>query len=474
MSYYFISIGGSGAKVMESITHLCVAGILPDKDKLKIFAIDPDMGNGNLERTSAALNNFNVFQQLEVGIDSILFKNKMSIIEPFPWNPAEHSKTLDELIAYPTYSGKPIGDLFEMLYTRKERGLKLNEGFRGHPSIGAAVLAQKYTQLNNNDKNWNNLTKQIMQDIGSGEKVKIFIAGSVFGGTGAAGLPTVARLLRDEFEDYDNVVAIGGVLILPYFKFTPVNTGNQLFAHSENFLTNTKAALKYYAQKDNIFNVMYFVGDSVMTKVDNFSVGASNQRNDAHIVDFYAALAAVDFYQQDINNNHYFKYICHNENDKFDWNDFPQIYESGANFRNLFVKFVRFIFAYIHLIKPVRKDLIAGKLPAYQYPWFIDYLQGVDLNEMVIKNFDDYAESFVNWLKQIESLEMRNISLIDSQMFEANPARLNDTDKFKSCDGIDTNLSLHEIWYRMSEKKDIDSNASGYGKFLRCLYESCE
>ena len=33
MGYYFISIGGSGARVLESLTHLCVAGLLPNKEK---------------------------------------------------------------------------------------------------------------------------------------------------------------------------------------------------------------------------------------------------------------------------------------------------------------------------------------------------------------------------------------------------------------------------------------------------------
>ena len=135
---------------------------------------------------------------------------------------------------------------------------------------------------------------------------------------------------------------------------------------------------------------------------------------------------------------------------------------------------MRFIFAYIHLIKPVRRDLKAGKLPAYQYPWYVDYLKHAETNENVIKNFDDYTESFVHWLKQIESLEGRNVSLIDNLMFSDKPAELVDTDKFSSCDGIESNLSLHEIWYRLNEPADIDSSAEGYGKLLRHLYDACD
>ena len=83
MSYYFISIGGTGAKVMESLTHITIAGLLPSNEQLFITAIDPDVGNGNLERTSTALNNFAVFQKFFVGNDTPLFKNKISIVRPF-------------------------------------------------------------------------------------------------------------------------------------------------------------------------------------------------------------------------------------------------------------------------------------------------------------------------------------------------------------------------------------------------------
>ena len=103
MSFYFISIGGTGAKVMESLIHLCIAGILPENERLFISAIDPDVGNGNLERTATALNNFAVFQSFSVGNDTNLFKNKVSIVRPFPFNPTGTDKMLDDLINFYHY-----------------------------------------------------------------------------------------------------------------------------------------------------------------------------------------------------------------------------------------------------------------------------------------------------------------------------------------------------------------------------------
>ncbi len=460
MSFYFISIGGTGAKVMESLTHICIAGLLPENERLHIAAIDPDVGNGNLERTATALNNFNVFQNFHVGNDTTLFKNKIAIVRPFPFNPTGHDKTLDDLTEFYHHNNLPVGKLYEVLYTKKERETTLNEGFRGHPSIGAAVLAKKFDD-------GSKLTAQIEKTIGEGETVKIFLAGSVFGGTGAAGLPTIARLLRNNLADYADRVSIGGVLILPYFSFTPTDIKDELFARSENFLPNTKAALKYYSERENLFDATYFVGDSVMTAVKEFSVGSANQRNEAHIVELYCALAAADFYSRPIKSPKVFKYICHHERDKFSWSDFPAQGER-------FVQFARFIFAYVHLIKPVLADLVSGNAKAYKHPWFVDFLDGVDVTAPEVVNFNFYAEAFAAWLKQIETLSGREVFLINPALFEANPARLVDKKLFAALDGNKTALTLHEIFYRLAEPFKLDSTVKGFGKFLRRLYDCCE
>ena len=119
MSFYFISIGGTGAKVMESLTHICIAGLLPENERLYIAAIDPDVGNGNLERTSTALNNFSAFQNFSVGNDTPLFKNKISIVRPFPWNPTGHDKNLDDLIEFYHHNNTPVGKLTKFFTQKK-------------------------------------------------------------------------------------------------------------------------------------------------------------------------------------------------------------------------------------------------------------------------------------------------------------------------------------------------------------------
>ena len=252
MGYYFISIGGSGSKIMEALTHLCVAGILPGNEKLNVIAVDPDSSNGNFERASSVIKDFSNFQNLNVGKETALFKNKVQIVEPFPWKPVTHNAKLDDLMNANIIKDTPFGKLYQSLYTVKERDTSLNEGFRGHPSIGAVVLAQKF--LFDKDSGWRQLIQEIQNDVGNSDRgVKIFLAGSIFGGTGAAGLPTISRLLRNKLSDYADRVSIGGVFLLPYFTFVSEDNNNELYAKSKNFLRRTASLIEETQKPAEIF-----------------------------------------------------------------------------------------------------------------------------------------------------------------------------------------------------------------------------
>lgn len=496
MSYYYLAIGGSGAKVMESLTHLCAAGLFPNKErqgKLYVMAIDPDVGNGNLKRSSAVLNNIRVFQTLEFGYNTPLLKTSVEMADPFIWNPVEHDKKLDDVMAYMAYKGTSIGNLYEALYTQQERNTFLNEGFRGHPSIGAAVLAKKVVGTNFNFSEdekgtaWKTFENMIVKEAKAGETVQIFLAGSVFGGTGAAGVPTMAQLLRKRSQalGIDDKVIIGGALILPYFQFRkPTDMADELAAKSENFLTNTQAALKYYAVKDKSYDAIYLIGDDLRAEVKEYSLGASSQNNDAHVVDFYGALAAIDFYQKEKNQLSECSYISRGKDSIYDWSSFPDIImtadQKSVRVKDRLAHFIRFIFAYAHFVKPVLHELASGQIESYKYPWFVDYLNGLDVDTKEIRNFEEYVNSFIRWLAQLEkNTNQREVRLVRPNSFTAgdnsNQAII-EPSLFAECVfDEDTDLTMHEVWYRLSESSDNElEHCSGFGRFLRALYDSCE
>lgn len=500
MGYYFISIGGSGAKVLESLTHLCVAGLLPNEikqQKLYTMAVDPDIGNGNLKRASTVLSSYESFQDWKVGNKTPLFKTEVTLAKPLIWNPAEQDQKLDDVLSYQAYRGTAVGALYEVLFSREERETFLNEGFRGRPSIGAAVLAKRVA-LNNRDnrrKNsskmdfapWEQFARLIRQDVKNGQTAKIFLAGSVFGGTGASGLPTIARLLRRSFETYfdDGNVLIGGAFLLPYFSFAPDKETQQklageIYASSENFSTNTKAALEYYNVREKDFHSMYFIGDDVLSQMKNFSIGAATQMNESHIVDLYAALAAVDFYQSELDTVKQCSYIARAEENKFTWTDLPNVkMDDGSEIRvkDRLGQLARFIFAYVHLVKPVLNDLSTGKIDLYRYPWYVDYLDGIDTNTDAMKSFDTYVDRFVHWIAQIEGMESesngRSIDLINKTSFTSDPVAVVAENFSTIIQDEDAGISIHELWYRLCEETREVKSASGIGKFIRALYDSC-
>lgn len=488
MNYYFISIGGSGAKVLESVVHFCMAGIMPS-GKISVFAIDPDNTNGNLARSGKVLEEYRQMENFNVGLDTPLFSTKVELLQPFPWSPVSINQTLSGLIKFNTVTA-PAGKLYTALYTKQERDTSLNQGFRGHPAIGAAAFAQQFNQ----NADWRRFLNDITQAAGQGQSIKIFLAGSVFGGTGASGIPTIARLLKSSIApNLQSNLSIGGALILPYFDFVENNTNQGLFARSKNFLMNTKAAITYYSQRDNVFDSIYFIGDAISRR-EEFSIGADSQKNNAHLVDFYAALAAADFFH---NQNHNpnpqtvntFNTIYHNNNQTFSWSDFPtQI--NDFNFSARFVRYARFIFAYVYWIKPHISGLADGQIDAKNHAWYSKLVDKNNRPPQNIKadaqNFANYTESFIDWLNQLENIDNRSVELIKPSVFTAASEYKIDPDDFSSCGYTDDKLTLGAI----NDKICADGrgmlqrvrglfggtkkNSLDFGQFLRQLYDACK
>lgn len=495
MGYYFISVGGSGARVLESLAHLCAAGLLPNEERqghLYAMSIDPDVGNGNLNRTDALLKCLNGFQEAQVGTGTPLLKTPIKLANPFVWRPTPKNMCLDDIISHAHYEGTPLGKLYESLYTEKERMTELDEGFRGHPSIGAAVMGIK--AASDVKTAWQNLISAVNNDVNTSGSAKIFLAGSVFGGTGAAGLPTIARLLREIFASHinDGSVRIGGALLLPYFSFSPTEQeaeASGLFASAENFLTNTKAALHYYADTGkDCYDSMYFIGDETMAKMQKFSVGAASQRNDAHIVDFFAAMAAAHFYGNDEGQHCY--YISRSQKKKFCWEDLPDVVmEDGASVsvRERFAQFVRFIFAYLHIVKPVLPKLAKGE-GINENAWYVNYWQDkIKAKDSEVRNFEKYAEDFVGWLHQVEHSAGggREVQLIDPKAFSiVNSQAKIDQELFSTLDYGNSNLTIDSVkrllgkgegggWFSFGSRKKTVGTEQGFGLFLRRLYDGC-
>jgi hypothetical protein len=317
---YLIGIGGTGARVVEAIVHCCAAGLGPAQ--LTTFIIDPDAGNGNLNRTKALVSEYQRCRQGVAGGgggDGRPYGTQLDTPPSFVWEIfTDQNRTLG---AY-THHGNlrderpALADFLEVLFSKEERETRLNEGFRGHPNIGAVVMANASEKI----EPWLSFWSDV--DRAGEHEVRVFLVGSVFGGTGAAGVPTFgapAMLKRHHRALLDasagsgpgaaraaSRVFLGGALVLPYFSFelrADAPTDGQMFVTPADFPIATKAALQYYAEKeaagDLAFDQVYLIGDSAPQPVGGFAPGNVKQDNRPHYVELATALAAFDFFEQD-------------------------------------------------------------------------------------------------------------------------------------------------------------------------------
>ena len=151
-----VCAGGSGTRILEAVIHLCAAGLGPSQ--LRVFVIDPDTGNGNGNTTKDLIEKYRVcYDEFAAKPDPApYFSTALDLLEVEGetaglkiWSPVPSGKTLSDVLNYDNlHSGRPSQevksipqDVARLLFTDRELTTVLDEGFLGHPAIGAATLA---------------------------------------------------------------------------------------------------------------------------------------------------------------------------------------------------------------------------------------------------------------------------------------------------------------------------------------------
>ena len=288
---YIFGIGGTGSRVLRSFTMMMAEGVKIGADEIVPIVIDPDAANADLTRTVALMNNYrnirkylsfpkenkNTFFKKEIG--HFLSNYTLRINDT-------DNKSFQNFIDLPSMS-RANKAMCRMLFSEKNLTSQMQVGFKGNPNIGSIVLNQI---VNSED------FIAFANSYEQGDK--IFIISSIFGGTGASGFPLLLKTLRtgNSFPNNDiiNKSEIGAVTILPYFK---LQVDDESEIDSSTFISKTKSALAYYENnisKNNQINALYYLADDVTNTYENHE-GGSTQRNDAHLIEFLAASAIVDF-----------------------------------------------------------------------------------------------------------------------------------------------------------------------------------
>lgn len=434
---YLIGIGGTGARVVEAVVNLCSAGYGPEE--LSVFLIDPDAGNGNLTRTKNLLSNYiKCRNSLQKADHNPIYKTNIKIPpdeKGLVWEIFnDRGATLANFINYKNMlqTREDLAQFASVLFTETELNTELNEGFRGHPAIGAVVMS--------NPPQDSYPFKMLFDDLADAKKpndIRVFLVGSVFGGTGAAGFPTLGSRHIIKFHPAakldDNVsqILLGGALVLPYFNFDPdpeAERREKMFVTGSDFPIATKAALQYYHEKDLGFDQIYFIGDSLAQRVGKFSPGSKTQENFPHYVEIVSALAAFDFYEQPEIKGATEKmlFTACREGKTLKWNDLPitrdpaRIRDKQMEIKSLLTKMT--VFAYSFLT--YGRKIIASSHASIQDAWYRDYFRFnekddgdkiKDPRQMENKNtLDDlsaFLQNFLFWIAAMD--DSRIVELID-------------------------------------------------------------
>ena len=371
---YIFGIGGTGARVLRSFTMMMAAGVELGFHDFVPIIIDPDNANSDLTRTVKLMNNYRSVREKLTFDDTNnnkFFRNELSQIIPNYTLKIKDTddKRFQDFIALPSMK-KENQAMMKMLFSEKNLNSSMEVGFKGNPNIGSVVLNQIVCSED---------FIEFANSFEAGDK--IFIISSIFGGTGASGFPLLLKTLRtgNSFPNNDiiNKAEIGAITVLPYFKLMS-NPESEI--DSSTFISKTKSALAYYEHnisKNNSVNALYYLGDDITNTYEN-NEGGTPQQNDAHLIEFLAASAIIDFSKKEHLGN------TNKElglRDLKDTVSFDSFYETQKNM--FFIPLTQFI-------------MMANCL-TYKYDYFKS--SAFNANNEHFKDF--YGKTFVSELREV-------------------------------------------------------------------------
>lgn len=296
---------------------------------LHLLLIDADRTHGNGEHTKRRIANYHQIylatqpksayhakkgwmstKQGEAAPPPEIFQQP---INQNPYNPAQQQpcawqdasaagRSFRTLIDYGGQADE-VQRFLDLFYEPADLALVLDQGYRARPNIGAVALKQDLERSAGiAGQGLQELLVNLNQDLQNGD-ARVFVIGSVFGGTGAAGLPTFPALVKNLAssviaEAHREKIRYGCAMLTPYFTF-PQGTppAGQIGPDSTQQAVATQAALLHYAGVPPEYEHIYLIGAPNRVATSNaYQMGGSDQANQAHYVELVAALAAWQFF----------------------------------------------------------------------------------------------------------------------------------------------------------------------------------
>jgi len=243
----------------------------------------------------------------------------------------------------------------------------------------------------------------------AGDKAKIFVFGSIFGGTGASAIPVIPRAIADAAKVRDSSMRIEGAavfgcsLLTDYFSFNVPDESQRraerIIADSNNFARNSQAALMFYEDDHTVqsmYERMYHVGWPTREDFSSDAEGGKTvtgggfQKNPAHVVELLCAAAAHHFFStgsaRERGEMVYRSAIRDGSSFSFEWQDFV-----GTEHAKEFQQRLGLFYAFCHIVKTVDGGT-ANTVRHFADYGTADYVN-MDINDA--KDIDKYIEDFL-------------------------------------------------------------------------------
>lgn len=293
---FVFCIGGTGERVMKSITMLMAAGMSTNGYTVIPVIIDPHLDldeKTNLQTLNDKYIAINKSLKKDENAPIGFFNSEMQLIGNINTQTnnvnkeAGDDRPFSEFLNVGNLGKNSLNNyLVQTLYTTDSLNSRLSVGFRGNPNVGTVVLEEMLSGAS-----WYDAFKNHC-----GQDDRVFIISSIFGGTGASGYPLLERKIR-ETKDSQTVskVFMGAVTVLPYYGLTDAKKNNSKI-DSANFKTKAKAALAYYENTVKS-DLLYYVGESELQAYHEND--EKKQEDKANFIELVAASALFDFLQRE-------------------------------------------------------------------------------------------------------------------------------------------------------------------------------
>jgi hypothetical protein len=479
---FVIGIGGTGMRCLEAFTHLCAIGMF-DNQEIEVLTLDTDQLNGNKTKTENLIELYSRIKTSDSGPKggtpnaNTFFSAKLNLHKfwtDYSGSARANYRSISKL-AECNPENKLVSDLF--LDENSVQEFNLAHGYRAQTHLGSHLMYHAIIESARNLASGSNIAAQdqeleiFMNKLNEAGKLgaRVFVFGSIFGGTGASSIPVIPKAFQDFIQirsggkstlDFSKT-KFGSTLLTEYFTFKKPDAkqmstkDDSVIADSSFFPLNSQAALQFYQNDPTVqrtYKTMYHIGWPIESKKmgdekeSNTITGGEKQKNPCHITEMLCACAAYDFLTKssgfDVEKAEYlYKAIEFKDNTfNLSFNDFVgSENKAGEVFANRLGAF----FSLAHIVLTKNGAAYSSNDKAGMRAFITQLEQAKlqlysSLSNDECTELNDYFKQFAysvdgekfypGWIYQVRSTVAPGTFMFDSKAFTSNTKELKDLD----------------------------------------------